>query len=233
MTTVAQRSVLVVEDDDTLQAALQYNLAKEGFQVLSAGDGETALEVARASRPDLILLDLMIPRLDGLEVCRLLRREMTSPILMLTARDAELDKVAGLDMGADDYMTKPFSMRELMARVRAMVRRADMAPTTNLPSGQLCVGNLALDVTARSAKLNGLELELKPKEYDLLAFLASNPGRAFSRNELLDNVWGYDYFGDTRTVDVHVRWLRAKIEAQPGSPQRIITIRGTGYRFEG
>ena len=225
-------SVLVVEDDETLQAALKYNLSNEGFHVLSATDGEYALELARQCRPDLILLDLMIPQLDGLEVCRLLRKEMSSPILMLTARDSELDKVVGLDMGADDYMTKPFSMRELMARVRAMSRRVDMSSKTDISTGMLSAGDLILNVNAKSADIRGEKLDLSPKEYELLAFLVSNPGMAFSRNDLLDNVWGRDFFGDPRTVDVHVRRLRSKIESSSDSPRRIITVRGTGYRFE-
>ena len=227
-----KRSVLVVEDDETLQAALKYNLSNEGFQVISATDGEIAVEVARRYRPDLIILDLMIPRLDGLEVCRLLRKDMSAPILMLTARDSELDKVVGLDMGADDYMTKPFSMRELMARVRAMSRRVQTASKTDASAGMLSAGDLVLNVRAKSANFKGNKLDLSPKEYELLAFLVSNPGMAFSRNELLDNVWGDDFFGDHRTVDVHIRRLRSKIESGSGSPRRIITIRGTGYRFE-
>jgi DNA-binding response OmpR family regulator len=231
MTSTAQRLVLVVEDDETLQAVLQYNLAKEGYQVMAATDGESALEMARRSPPSLVLLDLMLPKLDGLEVCRLLRRETSVPILILTARDGEMDKVSGLDTGADDYITKPFSVKELMARVRALVRRSEMA--TEAPSSSLSVGDLFLDLQARTARLSDRSLELKPKEYDLLAFLAAHPGRAYTRNELLDQVWGYNYVGDTRTVDVHIRWLREKVEREPGAPRRIITVRGTGYRFEG
>ena len=221
----------MVEDDETLQAVLQYNLAKEGYQVMVATDGESALEMARRSPPSLVLLDLMLPKLDGLEVCRLLRRETSVPILILTARDGEMDKVSGLDTGADDYITKPFSVKELMARVRALVRRSEMA--VEAPSSSLSVGDLFLDLQARTARLSDRSLELKPKEYDLLAFLAAHPGRAYTRNELLDQVWGYNYVGDTRTVDVHIRWLREKVEREPGAPRRIITVRGTGYRFEG
>ena len=221
----------MVEDDETLQAVLQYNLAKEGYQVMVATDGESALEMARRSPPSLVLLDLMLPKLDGLEVCRLLRRETSVPILILTARDGEMDKVSGLDTGADDYITKPFSVKELMARVRALVRRSEMA--AEAPSSSLSVGDLFLDLQARTARLSDRSLELKPKEYDLLAFLAAHPGRAYTRNELLDQVWGYNYVGDTRTVDVHIRWLREKVEREPGAPRRIITVRGTGYRFEG
>ena len=232
MTVTAQRSVLVIEDDETLQAALQYNLSKEGYQVLAATDGEAAVDLARKEHPTLVVLDLMLPKLSGLEVCRLLRREMTVPILILTARDQEMDKVVGLELGADDYMTKPFSMREFLARVRAMVRRFEMAPASENSSKVLTVGDLSLDLQARTVRLNSRELELRPKEYDLLAFLATHPGRAYTRDQLLDQVWGYGYVGDTRTVDVHIRWLREKIEVAPGFPRRIITIRGTGYRFE-
>ena len=222
----------MVEDDETLQAALQYNLSKEGYQVLSATDGETAVDIARREHPILVILDLMLPKLNGLEVCRLLRREMTVPILILTARDQEMDKVIGLELGADDYMTKPFSMREFLARVRAMVRRFEMTSPAESPPNVLTMEGLSFDLQARTVHLNSKELELKPKEYDLLAFLATHPGRAYTRDQLLDQVWGYGYVGDTRTVDVHIRWLREKIEADPGIPRRIITIRGTGYRFE-
>ncbi|MBM3924770.1 MAG: response regulator transcription factor [SAR202 cluster bacterium] len=232
MSLLKERSVLLVEDDDTLQAAVQYNLSREGYNVLTAGDGERAVEMARRHRPKVIVLDLMLPRMDGLEVCRMLRREMTSPILMLTAWDREIDKVSGLDVGADDYMTKPFSMRELMARVKAMMRRAEMEPPQNNVPEAVSVEGLNLDLKARTAKLEGKPLEMKPKEYDLLAFLATHPGKAFTRNELLDQVWGYDFVGYTRTVDVHVRWLREKIELEPGSPRRIVTVRGTGYRYD-
>ncbi len=228
-----QRSVLVVEDDDTIQAALEYNLAKEGYRVLLADRGDTAIEMARQHTPSVVILDIMLPRLDGLEVCRILRQEMTTPILILTARDQELDKIYGLEVGADDYMTKPFSVRELLARVRALIRRSDMDAPSEGAGPVLAIGDLTINLEARTALINGDPLNLKPKEYDLLAFFAGHPGRAFTRNELLDQVWGLSYFGDSRTVDVHVRWLREKIEKQPGSPRRIITVRGTGYRFEG
>lgn len=232
MTSTCERSVLVVEDDETLQAALQYNLGKEGYRVLAATDGEAAVALARKEHPSIVVLDLMLPKLNGLEVCRLIRREMTMPILILTALDQEMDKVVGLELGADDYMTKPFSIPEFLARVRAMVRRSEMVSgAENLPE-ILATGNLSFDLQARVVRLNGLEMELKPKEYDLLTFLATHPGRAYTRDQLLDHVWGYDYVGDTRTVDVHIRWLREKIEVDPGSPRLIITIRGTGYRFE-
>ena len=227
-----RRTVLVVEDDDSLQDVLTYNLSRKGYRVLQAFDGDKALQLARDRNPDLIVLDIMLPGLDGLEVCRIVRREMTTPILILTARDQELDKVGGLELGADDYMTKPFSIRELVARVGALIRRREMDVGPPQSEKNIRVGSLVLNLEARTAHISGKSLDLRPKEYDLLAFLAGNPGRAYSRNELLDEVWGRDYFGDPRTVDVHVRWLREKIEADPGSPRHIITIRGTGYRFE-
>ncbi len=227
-----QRTVLVVEDDDSLQDVLAYNLDRKGYRVLQAVDGDAALEMARENKPDLIVLDIMLPGLDGLEVCRIVRREMATPILILTARDQELDKVGGLELGADDYMTKPFSIRELLARVGALIRRREMDVGPPEDEKSISVGDLTLNLEARTAHVSGKVLDLRPKEYDLLAFLAGHPGRAYTRNELLDEVWGTEYFGDPRTVDVHIRWLREKIERKPGSPRHIITIRGTGYRFE-
>ena len=227
-----KRTVLVVEDDDSLQDVLSYNLSRKGYRVLQAMDGDSALEMAREEKPDLIVLDIMLPGLDGLEVCRIVRREMATPILILTARDQELDKVGGLELGADDYMTKPFSIRELLARVGALIRRREMDVGPPEEEKSISVGDLILNLEARTAHLFGKSVDLRPKEYDLLAFLAGNPGRAYTRNELLDQVWGTEYFGDPRTVDVHVRWLREKIEREPGAPRHIITIRGTGYRFE-
>ena len=227
-----QRTVLVVEDDDSLQDVLAYNLDRKGYRVLQAVDGDAALEMARENKPDLIVLDIMLPGLDGLEVCRIVRREMATPILILTARGQELDKVGGLELGADDYMTKPFSIRELLARVGALIRRREMDVGPPDEGKCISVGDLTLNLEARTAHVSGKVLDLRPKEYDLLAFLAGHPGRAYTRNELLDEVWGTEYFGDPRTVDVHIRWLREKIERKPGSPRHIITIRGTGYRFE-
>ena len=228
----AKRTVLVVEDDDSLQDVLSYNLTKTGYDVLQAFDGDQALELARGNAPDLIVLDIMLPGLDGLEVCRIVRREMATPILILTARDQEIDKVGGLELGADDYMTKPFSIRELIARVRALIRRREMDVGPPDEKRQINAGGLTLNLAARTASNFGKSLDLRPKEYDLLALMAGHPGRAYTRNELLDEVWGTEFFGDPRTVDVHIRWLREKIETEPGSPRHIITIRGTGYRFE-
>jgi DNA-binding response OmpR family regulator len=225
------KKVLVVDDEPTLVATLKYNLEREGYQVVTAVDGESGLSAARANRPDLILLDLLLPALDGLEVCRILRREMTTPILMLTAKTDEIDKVVGLELGADDYVTKPFSMRELLARVRALLRRAETAPSAE--AEVLLAGGLQVDLRRREASRGGQALALKPKEFDLLAFFLRNRGRAFTRDQLLNQIWGYDFVGDTRTVDVHIRWLRQKIEDVPGKPSQLITVRGVGYRFDG
>ena len=225
--------VLVVEDEPTLLEMLRYNLSKEGYQVLTAADGLQAIEAATRERPDLVILDIMLPKLDGFEVCRHLRREMTTPILMLTAKESEVDKVVGLELGADDYMTKPFSMRELMARVRAMLRRAAMAPAPGPKVAVLRIGDLEIDPARHQAALSGATVDLNRKEFDLLVFLAQNKGQVFSREQLLDKVWGYDYAGDTRTVDVHVSWLRQKIEADPRHPRRLLTVRGVGYKLDG
>jgi DNA-binding response OmpR family regulator len=231
-------TVLVVEDDRNLQEVLEYNLRKEGYSVLTASDGIQALDAARSGGPDLVILDVMLPRIDGLEVCRILRGEMTVPILMLTAKTDEVDRVVGLEIGADDYVTKPFIMRELLARVRAMLRRAEMMPHPAASSGgaapsSVTAGDLHIDLARHDVYLRGSKVELSPKEFDLLAFLASNRGRVFSRDELLEKVWGYDYAGDTRTVDVHVSWLRRKVEDNPVYPRRLVTVRGVGYKFEG
>ncbi len=231
--------VLVVEDDRTLLETLEYNLAAEGYQVLTATDGLAALETARKEKPDLVVLDVMLPGLDGFEVCRVLRRETSIPILMLTARAGETDRVVGIEVGADDYLTKPFSMRELLARVKALLRRVRLdrealskegeAPAVN----RLVFGDLTIDLDRREAYVQGVPLPLKPKEFELLVFLARHQGIALSRDVILDRVWGWDYGGGTRTVDVHIRWLREKIEPSPAEPQRIVTVRGVGYRFEG
>lgn len=226
--------ILIVEDDRNLLDTLKYSLRKEGYNVVGAVDGSEALDVARREKPDLIILDIMLPKLSGFEVCRILRKEMTIPILMLTAKDEEIDKIVGLEIGADDYMTKPFSMRELLARLGAMLRRADMSKL-QLASEQkfLKIGDLEIDIGRHQAFFKGSQLNLTPKEYDLLVFLAKNKGFVFNREQLLDKVWGYDYAGDTRTVDVHIRWLRQKIEGDPAKPERLVTVRGAGYKLEG
>jgi DNA-binding response OmpR family regulator len=223
------KTVLVVDDEPTLVATLKYNLEREGYNVVAATDGEKAISLARAERPDLMILDLMLPAVDGLEVCRILRREMSLPILMLTARAGEVDKVVGLEIGADDYVTKPFSTRELLARVRALLRRT----ATPLDEEVLVSGDLRVDMKRREVTRDDKPVELKPKEMELLIYFMRNKGRAFTREQLLREVWGYDFYGDSRTVDVHVSWLRQKIEEQPGKPVRILTVRGVGYRFEG
>ncbi|MCH8051569.1 MAG: response regulator transcription factor [Chloroflexi bacterium] len=225
------KTILVVDDEPTLVATLKYNLERESFRVLEAADGEAALEAARTGRPDLIVLDLMLPGLSGLEVCRILRKETRVPIIMLTAKDAEVDKIVGLETGADDYVTKPFGMPELMARVRALLRRAE--PGADDAPDVVESGDLRVDLARREVQRGGSPLRLKPKELDLLGFFMRRRGRAFSREELLQQVWGYEFADDTRTVDVHVRWLRQKIELDPAQPSRLITVRGVGYRFEG
>ncbi|MEX0800425.1 MAG: response regulator transcription factor [Dehalococcoidia bacterium] len=224
------KKILVVDDEPTLVATLQYNLEREGYRVATAPDGESALTAAQTDRPDLIILDLMLPGLSGLEVCRILRRDMAAPILMLTAKTDEVDKVVGLELGADDYVTKPFGMRELLARVRALLRRAETPAGTEVQV--LTSGDLEMDLAGRRAKRKGEALPLKPKEFELLGFFMRNKGRAFTREQLLNQIWGYGFAGDTRTVDVHMRWLREKIEEEPAKPTRLITVRGVGYRFE-
>jgi len=233
-------TILVVEDEPSLQETLAYNLKKEGYTVEAVGDGLVALDSARRLKPDLIVLDLMLPGLEGFEVCRILRKEMTTPILMLTARDDEIDRVVGLEVGADDYLTKPFSMRELMARVKAQLRRARLireelgrTSGSNFKHKRLVFGDLEINMTRREVLREGRALQLKPKEYELLLFLAEHRGQMLTREFILERVWGWDYIGDSRTVDVHVRWLRQKIEADPAVPVHIVTVRGGGYRFEG
>jgi DNA-binding response OmpR family regulator len=233
-------TILVVEDEPALRDTLSYNLKKDGFAVQAVGDGRSALTSARTLKPDLIVLDLMLPEIDGFEVCRILRKEMTTPILMLTARDDEIDRVVGLEVGADDYLTKPFSMRELMARVKAQLRRSrllreELGKSAEAYSKQekLTYGNLVVNLTRREVTLHNEPLQLKPQEYELLVFFAEHKGQMLSREFILERVWGWDFIGDSRTVDVHVRWLRQKIESDPGKPIRIVTVRGGGYRFEG
>ena len=229
--------VLLVEDDLTLLDVLEYNLIKENFIVLKVGDGLQAIETARREQPDLIILDLMLPKMNGLSVCRILRQEMIVPILMLTAKAEEIDKIVGLELGADDYMTKPFSMRELMARVRAMLRRTDLVrqdavKTEEKTDQKIQAGSIEIDLSHHIALNGGVPLELSPKEFDLLVFLSRNHGQVFSRDILLEKVWGYDFGGDTRTVDVHIRWLREKVEENPEKPVHLVTVRGFGYKLE-
>jgi len=230
--------ILIVEDEPTLQETLAYNLSRQGYLVDKASDGKAALTMARETNPDMIVLDIMLPGIDGFEVCRILRQEMSVPILMLTARDDEIDRVVGLEMGADDYMTKPFSMREFLARVKAQLRRvrmdreeidSDQAATKEI----LRFEHLSIDITRREVLYNEQVVFMKPKEFDLLVFLARHRGQVLSRDLILERVWGWGFSGGSRTVDVHVRWLREKIEEEPANPVRIVTVRGSGYRFEG
>jgi DNA-binding response OmpR family regulator len=226
------KKILIVDDEPTLVATLKYSLERENYQVMTASDGEAALSLARAGAPDLIVLDLMLPGLGGLEVARILRKETRVPILMLTARGTETDKVLGLEIGADDYVTKPFGMQELLARVRALLRRSESGQEASAPE-TASSGDIRVDLLRREAQKAGAVLRLKPKEFDLLLFFVRNPARVFTREQLLSQIWGYEFAGDTRTVDVHVRWLRQKIEDEPSAPRRLVTVRGTGYMFEG
>ena len=236
--------LLIVEDEPTLLDTLKYNLERQGYDVVTASDGVQALSTAREEKPELVILDVMLPGLDGFEVCRILRQEMSLPILMLTAKDEEVDKIVGLEVGADDYLTKPFSMRELLARIRAHLRRVRMLREELESSGQAVQGSpnggvvftcddLVIDESRREIQRDGGVLALKPKEFELLLFLARNRGIALGRSLILERVWGWDFDGGSRTVDVHIRWLREKIEVDPARPCRILTVRGIGYRFDG
>jgi two-component system alkaline phosphatase synthesis response regulator PhoP len=244
--------VLVVDDEPNIRDMVAINLKREGLDVVFADDGLEAVEAARSLHPDLIVLDIMLPGMDGFQVCRTIREESTVPILLLSARGEEIDRIVGLELGADDFLVKPFAMRELVARVRAMLRRARMTqPVAQHQDAEAVVagnggglkakalaqqqviqaGDVKIDIPRRQALLDGTEVSLKPKEFDLLLYFARHPGIVLSRDALLREVWGYDYPVDTRTVDVHVRWLRQKIELEPASPRRIETVRGHGYRF--
>ena len=223
--------ILIVEDEANIRQLVRYNLEKEGFQVMEAIDGIQGLRTAQREKPDLVLLDLMLPGMDGLEVCRTLKGAPATsalPIIMLTAKAEEVDKIIGLELGADDYMTKPFSPRELTARIKAVLRRSQKE--TALP-GELQVGRLRFNFSRYEVSMGGVKIELTPKEYELLKMLATNLGKVFTREQLLEKVWGYEYFGDTRTVDVHVRHLRAKMAADPATADMLETVRGFGYRL--
>ncbi len=222
--------ILIVEDELPMAQAIAYALKREGYQVRIASDGQEGLRLALTEKPDLVILDLMLPKLDGWEVCRTLRAKSKVPILILTARGEEHDKVLGLELGADDYVVKPFSMRELVARVRALLRRAKMAAVSEEPE-VLQSGNLTLYVAEHRVELDGKELALAPREFALLKVLMLNKGRVLSREQLLELAWGQSEFIDQHTVDVHVHWLREKIEPDPKNPRRIVTVRGVGYRF--
>ena len=233
--------ILVVDDEEILREMIEFNLRREGYEVMLAFDGEEALEFARTFEPDLIILDIMLPVIDGLQVLRTLRQDSTVPILLLSARGEEIDRVLGLELGADDYLTKPFAMRELVARAKAMIRRSriqsqDPAPIDSMRRDDtarqiISTGDLSIDAAARQIRVQGDLIEMKPKEYDLLLYLVKHPGIVLSRDALLREVWGYAYPVDTRTVDVHIRGIRQKIERDPSQPALIETVRGYGYRF--
>ena len=234
-------SILVVDDEISLQETLAYNLAKQGYSVETVGEGYAALDKARTLQPDLLILDIMLPGIDGIEICKTLRREnFSAPIIMLTARDSEIDRVVGLEIGADDYLSKPFSMHELIARVKAQLRRTQTIrdelkklSVASASSETYAFGTLVINTVRREVYLDGAFLTMKPQEYELLVFFAEHRGQTLSREMILEHVWGWDFVGDSRTVDVHVSWLRTKIEADASRPSRIVTIRGGGYRFDG
>ena len=226
-----KQKVLVVDDEENIRMLVKFNLEKAGYEVLEASDGNKAIETAVNSTPDIVILDLMLPGIDGLEVCRNLKRHPRTaalPIIMLTAKSDEIDRVIGLELGADDYMTKPFSQRELVARIKAVLRRSNVAVGNG---EELLLGRLRMNFSQYEAWLDNEKLELTPKEYEMLKLLAENAGKVFSREQLLEKIWGYEYFGDTRTVDVHVRHLRAKLDRVPEMAEAIETVRGVGYRL--
>jgi len=223
--------ILIVEDEESVLDPLELLLTKEGFSIDTARDGREALEKFAKTNPDLILLDLMLPEISGTEVCRQIRVKSQVPIIMLTAKDTEVDKVVGLELGADDYVVKPYSKAELVARIKAVLRRQG-SDSTNEPSGSISAGPVVIDVERHQVSINDQLISLPLKEFELLEFLVRNSGRVLTRTQLIDRIWGSDYFGDTKTLDVHVKRLRAKIEKDPANPVYIQTIRGLGYKFE-
>jgi len=224
------RTLLLVEDEPTLLETLAWNLEQDGYAVVTAADGRVALDRFRESRPDLVILDLMLPGIPGTEVCRIIRQEAETPIIMLTAKDSEIDKIVGLELGADDYVTKPFSLPELQARVRALLRRSEARVNVDAPSG-VDLGEVHVDIRGHRLLRDGRELRVRPKAFELLAFLVGHPGQVFTRDQLLEQVWGYEYGGETRTVDVHIHALRTLIEDDPAEPLFLHTVRGVGYVF--
>lgn len=224
--------ILIVDDERNIRELIKFNVEKSGYTVLETDNGQTAVAVAKAKKPDLVVLDLMLPGIDGLEVCRIIKNSPETaaiPIIMLTAKNEEIDKVIGLELGADDYLTKPFSPRELVARIKAVLRRSQKDSITD---GQLVIGKLKLNFSRYEAYLGAVKLELTPKEYEMLKLFVTNIGKVFTREQLLEKVWGYEYFGDTRTVDVHVRHLRVKLGQDQEVAEAIETVRGVGYRFK-
>ncbi|MGE5674531.1 MAG: response regulator [Mycobacterium leprae] len=225
--------ILVVDDEESIVQLISYNLRKAGYEVLACGNGEEALRLARTSTPDLVVLDLMLPGMDGLDVCKALRRESDLPVLMLTARGEEIDRVVGFEIGADDYVTKPFSPRELVGRIKAILRRTHREEENDTAGDTRRFGELAINFVTYEVSRDGRRIDLTPTEYQILKLLVQNPGRVFSRDELVDRIMGQDFFGDVRTIDVHIRHLRAKIEPVPSAPQYVETVRGAGYKFIG
>jgi two-component system response regulator RegX3 len=230
--TTSTQTILVVEDEESFVDALLIGLKREGFRVEVARDGKEALDIFDAVQPDLVLLDVMLPKISGIDVCRQLRKRSQVPIIMVTAKAAEIDTVVGLEVGADDYITKPYRLRELVARMRAVLRRAPMDRAGELTEGALTVGDVSLDPEQHEVVIRGESVSLPLKEFELLHLLLANAGRVLPRETLIDRVWGNDYVGDTKTLDVHVKRLRAKIEEDPASPSKIVTIRGLGYKYE-
>lgn len=225
--------ILIIDDEQMIVESVSYNLKQEGYEVLTALDGETGLELAQTKEVDLILLDLMLPGMNGMEICKIIRQQSGVPIIMLTAKEGEIDRVLGLELGADDYVTKPFSMRELMARIKTVLKRTVSNGSGMLDAPKVIrIGELQIDLLGHEVTVKGQSISLSSKEYELLRIMASHPGQVLSREQLLNLVWGNDFYGDSRTVDVHIRWLREKIEVDPGEPEYILTVRGVGYKFK-
>jgi phosphate regulon transcriptional regulator PhoB len=224
--------ILLVDDEEMIVESIEYALLQEGYEVVRASNGQEALQQVQLTKPNLIVLDLMLPQLSGLEVCRLLRREHNDvPVIMLTAKGEEIDRVIGLEVGADDYLVKPFSLRELVARIKALLRRSKAGDTESKSAKVYQHQDLMINLSEHRVMVGERQVELSPKEFKILAMLMSTPGRVFSREELLEQVWGLDFYGDTKTVDVHIRWLREKIEDDPSAPKYVQTVRGFGYRL--